>query len=399
VIRKVSAALAAVLLTLALLGCGGDDGSGNEASTQDTPADSVGAGVKLEPVGGKFDQPVFVTQPPGETSDLYVVDRTGKVEIVRGGKQLPTPFIDFSDKVSTEVEQGFLSIAFAPDYEQSGLLYAYYTGKDGNENVVELKRSDSDPDTVDPASEREVLKMADYAPNHNGGLLTFGPDGDLYIGTGDGGGRGDPRRNAQNLGAYLGKILRIDPQASGAKPYTVPADNPFAGKAGARPEIFAYGLRNPWRYSFDKVSGDLIIGDVGQDKYEEVDIIPAAQAAGANFGWSAFEGDAPFNADQTAPNAVKPALVYSHDDPKNGGCSINGGYVVRDPDVPALAGRYVYSDFCSGKIRSFKLQGTKAVDDKATGLEAQSPTSFGIDNAGHIYVTTLNGEVFRITSK
>jgi glucose/arabinose dehydrogenase len=399
VTRKASAALAAVLLTFGILGCGGgDDGSG-AATTKGAPADTAGAGVSLEPVGGHFDQPVFVTQPPGEDSDLYVVDRTGKVEIVRDGKQLPTPFIDFSGKVSTTVEQGFLSIAFAPDYEKSGLLYAYYTGKDGNQNVVELKRSDSDPDTVDPSSEREVLKMDDFAPNHNGGLLTFDDAGNLYIGTGDGGGRGDPRRNAQNLGSLLGKILRIDPAASGGKPYTVPADNPFVGQPGARPEVFAYGLRNPWRYSFDPGSGDLTIGDVGQDKWEEVDLIPAAQAAGANFGWSALEGEVPFNADQNAPGAIKPALVYSHDDQVNGGCSINGGYVVRDPGVPALAGRYVYSDFCSGKIRSFKLQGTKAVDDKATGLEAQSPTSFGIDNAGHIYVTTLNGDVFQITSK
>jgi glucose/arabinose dehydrogenase len=388
---RLTAALAAVVLTLAASGCGGGGDSGGSA-TQPAAADTKGTGVKLDPIAsGKFDQPVYVTQPPN-SDDLYVVERTGKVEIVRDGKKLGTPFIDISPKVSTDVEQGFLSIAFAPDYESSGLLYAYYTGQDGNENLVEFKRSDGDPDTVDPASEREVLKMADYAPNHNGGLVVFGPDGHLYVGTGDGGGTGDPRRNAQNLGSLLGKILRIDPKRSGAKPYTLPADNPFAGQAGALPEIYSYGLRNPWRFSFDADTKALVIGDVGQDKFEEVDAVAAGQGAGANFGWSAFEGDAPFNRDQQAPGAVKPVLVYSHDQ----GCSINGGYVVHDPELPSLEGRYLYSDFCSGKISSFKLTGTRASDDKPTGLEAQSPTSFGTDNAGHIYVTTLTGDVYRL---
>ncbi len=328
-----------------------------------------------------------------------MVERTGKVQIVRDGEKLSEPFFDVSDKIKTDVERGLLSIAFAPDYESSGLLYAYYTDEDGNQNVVELKRSADDPDKADPASEREVLQMADYAANHNGGLLSFGPDGHLYIGTGDGGGRGDPRRNAQNLGSPLGKILRIDPQAAGGKPYTVPADNPFAGKAGAMPEIYAYGLRNPWRFSFDPDNGALFIGDVGQDEFEEVDTAAAGVAAGANFGWSSLEGDTPFNADQKAPGAVKPAFVYEHGDGEGDGCSINGGYVVRDPELAALAGRYLYSDFCSGDIRSFLPAGTKAGGDAPTGLKTQSPTSFGTDNAGHIYVTTLNGDVFRIAPK
>ncbi|MFN2611744.1 MAG: sorbosone dehydrogenase family protein [Solirubrobacterales bacterium] len=388
---KISAILAVALATAAV-GCGGAD----EAATtkQPTAADTSGSGVKLEPIAAKnesFGQPVYVTQPPGNSRDLYVVDRTGKVEIVRDGSKLATPFFDISAKVETDVERGLLSIAFAPDYNTSGLLYAYYTDRQGNQNVVEMKRSD-DPDKVDPASERQVLQMADYAPNHNGGLLTFGSDGHLYIGTGDGGGTGDPRRNAQNLGSLLGKLLRIDPQASGDKPYSIPADNPFAGKPGARPEIYSYGLRNPWRYSFDSKTNALTIGDVGQDEFEEVDIVAAGDGKGANFGWSAFEGDAPFNRDQSAPAAVKPALVYDH----HQGCSINGGYVVRDPYLPALEGRYVYSDFCSGKIRSFKLTATNATDDKPTGLETRSPTSFGVDNAGHVYVTTLTGDVFRL---
>jgi glucose/arabinose dehydrogenase len=387
---RASAAIAAGLLTIAA-GCGGDDNG--RGATQPATTAVTGAGVELTPIGGGgFDEPVYVTQPPGNTTDLYVVDRTGKVEIVRNGKKLPTPFLDISPKVSADVEQGFLSIAFAPDYQSSGLFYAYYTGLDGNQNVVEFKRSADNPDVADQGSEREVLKMADFAPNHNGGLLLFGTDGHLYIGTGDGGGAGDPHRNAQNLGSLLGKILRIDPGRSGNQPYTVPADNPFAGRAGARPEIYSYGLRNPWRFSFDSATNALYIGDVGQDKWEEVDAVPSGKGAGANFGWSAFEGDAPFNSDQSAAGAIKPVLVYSHDE----GCSINGGYVVHDPALPSLAGRYLYSDFCSGDIRSFKLEGKKAVGDSTTGLHTQSPTSFGTDNAGHIYVTSLNGPVFQI---
>lgn len=379
-------------------GCGDDggDGSAGTSATQPAaPSDPSGTGVKLQPVAdGDFGQAVYVTQPPGNSSDLYVVDRTGKVYIVRDGNKLPAPFIDISSEVKTDVEQGLLSIAFAPDYASSGLLYAYYTDQQSNQRIVEMKRSADDPDKVD-GSERLVLEMADFAPNHNGGLLTFGSDGHLYIGTGDGGGSGDPRRNAQNLGSPLGKLLRIDPQAAGGKPYSIPADNPFVAKPGALPEIYSYGLRNPWRFSFDSETNALTIGDVGQNEFEEVDVVADGKGKGANFGWSALEGDAPFNDDQSAPGAVKPVLVYSHDQ----GCSINGGYVVHDPDLPALDGRYVYSDFCSGKILSFKLTGTKASDDKPTGLEAQSPTSFGTDNAGHIYVTTLNGDVFMLAPK
>jgi glucose/arabinose dehydrogenase len=386
---RIAAALAVSLLSLAA-GCGGG-GAEHGKSSAETAATSRQRGVRLEAIGGGgFEQPLYVTQPPG-SSDLYVVERTGKVVIVRDGEKLATPFLDISPQVSTEVEQGMLSITFAPDYQRSGLLYAYYSDRRGNQRIVEMRRSADNPDRTD-GKQRLVLEMADYAPNHNGGLIVFGPDGHMYVGTGDGGGSGDPRRNAQNLGSLLGKLLRIDPREVGGDPYSVPADNPFTGRAGARPEVYAYGLRNPWRFAFDTGSGALTIGDVGQDRFEEIDVVAPGAAAGANFGWSALEGDSPFNSDQRAPGAVKPALVYSHDE----GCSVNGGYVVRDRELPSLAGRYVYSDFCAGQLRSFKLSGTKASDDKPLGLEVSSPTSFGTDNAGHIYVTTLDGDVFRL---
>ena len=392
--RLGAAAAAASILVLAAAGCGGDDGgetgkATTRASTSTTPA--AAGGVKLEKVGD-FESPLYVTQPPG-SDDLYVVERDGRVKIVRDGETLGDPFLDISDQVSTDVEQGLLSIAFAPDYQQSGLLYAYYTDKQGNDRIVELKRDPGNPDKV-TGDERLVLEIPDYAPNHNGGLMVFGSDGHLYVGTGDGGGHGDPRRNAQNLGALLGKILRIDPAQSGGKPYAVPADNPFVGQKGARPEIYSYGLRNPWRFDIDDRTNTLVIADVGQDEFEEIDVIPLAKAAGANFGWSAFEGNAPFNDDQSAPGAVEPALVYDHGQ----GCSVTGGYVVRDPALPALDGRYVYGDFCAPALRSFRLSGTKAVDDKRLGLEVPAASSFGVDNAGQVYVTSFNGPVYRLVA-
>lgn len=343
---------------------------------------------------GQFNTPLYVTQPAG-SSDLYVVERGGAVKIVRDGKTLPTPFLDISGHVSASGEQGLLSIAFAPDYQSSGLLYAYYTDPLGDERIVELKRDPGNPDHV-TGSERLVLKMPDFAPNHNGGLIVFGGDGHLYIGTGDGGGEGDPMRNGQDLASLLGKILRIDPRRSGAKPYTVPADNPFAGHPGARAEIYSYGLRNPWRFDIDPPTKTLVIADVGQSSFEEIDAIPLARAAGANFGWSAFEGETRFNKDQTAPGAVKPALVYAHGATA---CSVTGGYVVRDSALPSLGGRYVYSDFCGGELRSFKLAGGGALDDNPLGLNVPAPSSFGTDGAAHIYVTSFNGPVYELVPK
>jgi glucose/arabinose dehydrogenase len=230
--------------------------------------------------------------------------------------------------------------------------------------------------------------------NHNGGLLLFGPDDLLYIGLGDGGGADDQDRRAQDLSDLLGKILRIDPAPAGGRQYSVPADNPFADEADARGEIYSYGLRNPWRFSFDRETGDLAIGDVGQEEQEEVDLVARGQGSGANFGWSAYEGENRFNEDQEAPGAIPPVLVATHED---GNCSITGGVVVRDRDLPTLYGRYVWGDFCLGALQSFTAKpGRPATDNRPLGLDVESLSSFGEDNAGNVYAVSLSGPVYRL---
>ncbi len=214
----------------------------------------------------------------------------------------------------------------------------------------------------------------------------------LYIGTGDGGIADDPERNGQDLGSLLGKLLRIDPAASGGRPYSIPADNPFAQTQGARPEVYSYGLRNPWRFSFDRDTGALAIGDVGQNSLEEIDYVGPGGGRGANFGWSAFEGDERFNDDQEADGHLPPVLTYGREE----GCSVTGGYVVRDPELPSLRGRYLYGDFCAGLLRSFVPAKGEARDDRAVGLEVPQLSSFGEDGSGRIYATSLDGPVFRL---
>src|ERR1700750_660202 len=303
------AALALVFGMGAVLGgCGSEDHAGaTSTSTADPPSAALPGqappspaattaqakrGVRLVRVG-TFDNPVYITQPPGDRSRMMVVEQTGRIIVLRGGRKLPRRFLDLRAKVTYGGEQGLLSIAFPPDYQRSGRFYVYYTDRsDADNRIVEYRRS-SNPDRADASSARVVLRMPNLEANHNGGLMLFGPDGLMYVGTGDGGGANDQhgtRGNAQNLGSLLGKILRIDPRAKGAQPFSVPADNPFVKRSGARPEIYAYGLRNPWRFSFDRARGDLVIGDVGQDAVEEIDFARKGPAPGANYGWRAWAG-------------------------------------------------------------------------------------------------------------
>jgi Glucose / Sorbosone dehydrogenase len=327
---------------------------------------------------GDFSAPVHVASPPGDPR-VFVVEQDGVVKIAGGAT-----FLDVTGLTDGGGERGLLSIAFAPDYATSGLFYVFLTspGSDYDLRVIEFRRS-SDPNRADPGSARVVLSIPHpNQANHNGGQLQFGPDGMLYVGTGDGGGSHDSEGNAQRLDRLLGKILRIDPRTGGAV-----AGNPFNSR------VWAYGLRNPWRFTFDRATGDLVIGDVGQSAFEEVDWARAASGLGrgANYGWPCFDAGRPNPAAPcSAPNAVPPTFERSHGE---GFCAIIGGYVVRDPGLPTLAGRYVYSDACIGTVRSITLGGS---DDRVEPLGVASPSSFGEDSAGRLYVASLTGPVFRI---
>jgi glucose/arabinose dehydrogenase len=376
-------------------------GGKTETSAAGKPAASAGtaaagrraSGVRLVRVAN-FEQPLYVTAATGDARRLYVVQRTGRVMLLLDGHKRSQPFLDLSRSVTTSgSEQGLLGLAFAPDYVRSGLFYVDYTSAGGDIEIVQYRRSASSPNRVDPVSARTVLRIEHHTfPNHNGGQLAFGPEGDLYIGVGDGGSEDDPDNNGQNTDTPLGKILRIAPKPGGG--YTIPSTNPFVGQAGKRPEIWAYGLRNPWRFSFDRTSGAMIIGDVGQDQQEEVDLVPAGSGAGANYGWSVWEGDRR-NKPGTAAHAIAPTLVASHSD---GYCAIIGGYVVRDRSLPSLYGRYLFGDYCRPKIESVEFADGKASGLKATGLKVSATSSLGEDARGRIYITSLNGPLYRIAA-
>jgi glucose/arabinose dehydrogenase len=396
------------LVVLAVAACGSDEagpaGASTSASTSaaaSVPAKKARAaatGVRLVKVGS-FDAPVYVTAPPGDTRRLFVVEQGGTIRVIRGGKKLAKPFLDLSSITTSGGEQGLLSMAFAPDYARTRRFYVDYTDKAGRQSVVEYKRSVRSADRALASSRRTVLRYDGLEPNHNGGLLLFGPDRLMYLGTGDGGGGNDQhgsRGNAQDLGSILGKILRIDPRRSGSRPYSIPSSNPFAGRAGARGEIYSYGLRNPWRFSFDRSTEDLVIADVGQDAIEEIDFSPKGQTAGVNYGWRPFEGSRRLF-DEPAPGAVAPVIELTH---SAGNCSVTGGYVVRDRSVPALAGRYVYADLCKGELRSAKLgPGSASGDAAIPGVpKISQPSSFGEDPRGRVYVVSLAGPVYRFVA-
>jgi glucose/arabinose dehydrogenase len=406
--RALALSVIAVLVGV-VLACGDSNGGGAQASTATGSTTEPGAstattparaarGVRLVRIG-RFDSPLFVTAPPGDRRRLFVVEQPGRIVIVKNGRKLARPFLDISSQVTSGGEQGLLGLAFAPDYRKTGKFYVYYTRRDGRQTLVEYRRTSASADRANRASARRVFVHDDPEANHNGGMLAFGPDRLLYVGTGDGGGGDDQhgsRGNAQNLGSPLGKILRIDPNHDG-NGFDVPRSNPFVGRSGARPEIYAYGLRNPWRFSFDRRTGDIAIGDVGQDAVEEIDFARKGRAKGRNFGWRPWEGRQR-NFDEPAPGAVFPVITHTH---SAGWCSITGGYVVRDRALGSLYGRYVYGDYCQGVIRSAKLQLPRAEGERPVrGLHRVSGlSSFGEDARGRVYVTSLEGAVFRIAAR
>jgi glucose/arabinose dehydrogenase len=351
---------------------------------------------------GNFDNPTYVTGAPGFPKLLFVVEQPGRVEVLRGGHKLGHPFLDISGLVDFGGERGLLSIAFPPDYKQSGDFYVYYTDRAGNIRVDEFQRAE--PTRAKRDSRRDVIEIPHPVnANHNGGQLQFFGDL-LYLGTGDGGSAGDPPNNAQNKESLLGKLLRIDPRPNSGQPYSVPADNPFVGKPG-RNEIYSYGLRNPFRFSFDTTitaRPRIAIGDVGQNRFEELDYTTVAGARGANFGWDALEGYHPYEEENSGtPNpggTTEPIMAYSHS--RDGGsCTIIGGYVVGPGGPPSLRGRYLYADYCSGIVRSLVPHLHRAGGDRKTGLTVSSPTSFGEDDLGRIYVASQEGPVYRLVGR
>ncbi len=348
------------------------------------------AALELKRIGN-FATPVYVDAAPGFRRLLFVVERPGRIAVLRGGEKLGRPFLDIRGRVNDEGERGLLSIAFPSNYRKSRRFYVYYTRNDGDNVVVEFKRSRRHRARAVAASRRRVLVIPHPdTSNHNGGQLQFGPDGTLYIATGDGGSNAN---TAANLDVLLGKLLRIDPRQRHGHRYTVPSGNPYVGRNG-RNEIYAYGLRNPWRFSFDSASDRLAIGDVGAGSWEEVDYTSRAAAKGANFGWPAWEGNQahPGDAGPDAPTFP----IFTYPNPDSGCAAVVGGFVVHDPGLPGLARRYVYTDLCNGDIRSFVPSLGGASDDESTGLQVSSPTSFGEGRGGRIYVASFNGGVFRL---
>jgi glucose/arabinose dehydrogenase len=335
-----------------------------------------------------------VDDAPGARRLLFVVEQAGTVRVIRRGRTLERPFLNISDRVRYGGEQGLLSIAFDPGYERNRRFFVYYVTTGGDIRVDAMRRKKGSATRAESRSRRKVIEIPHPTnENHNGGQLQFGPDGSLFLATGDGGSAGDPRGNAQNRNSLLGKLLRIDPRKRGG--YSTPASNPFDGADG-RDEIYALGLRNPYRFSFDSKTGDLLIGDVGQSDWEEIDHTGFDAARGANFGWDLFEGDHVFEGDGNPPANYKPPI---HEYATGGGtCAVTGGYVVRDRELAPLRGRYVYADFCGGVIRSLDpYAASPSATDASTGLRVDSPSSFGETRGGRIYVASLSGGVFRIS--
>jgi glucose/arabinose dehydrogenase len=393
--RILGACAAASLLT----GCGESPTEPQPSPSPSTTTCSAGAPVAGTPalaserVVGGLSSPLDLQAAPGDNTRLFVVEQRGRIRIIRGQTVSATPFLDIASRISCCGERGLLGLAFHPAYAQNGRFYVNYTNPQGNTHVSEFRVS-SNPDQANPDSERQLLFVGQPFANHNGGGLAFGRDGRLYIGLGDGGSGGDPQDNGQDLGTHLGKMLRID--VDGGVPYGVPADNPFRTTGGARPEIWAYGLRNPWRFSFDRATGELYIGDVGQGAREEIDVAPAGRG-GQNYGWNIMEGTLCFRTTACVMTGLTlPVLDYG----RAVGASVTGGYVYRGCRMPGYHGTYFYGDFISGTIRSFRLQDGVVADARdwtsTVGRGADSVSSFGQDAEGELYVVDYDGEVYRI---
>jgi glucose/arabinose dehydrogenase len=383
--------LPALLGLLLVAGCDGHRSSVTGPGPGPPPATTL----RLEPLGPSFDFPVLLLSPPADTARLFIVEKRGTIRIVKHGTLLTTPFLDLQSLVLDLGEQGLLGMAFEPGYATSGRFIVHYIDLSGDTRIVRYHVS-PDPDVADPAPDEVLLAVDQPAANHNGGMIAFGPDGMLWIGLGDGGGRDDEFANGQSRDDLLGSMLRID--VSGATGYTIPPGNPYTGPD--RPELWNIGLRNPWRWSFDRLSGDLYIGDVGQGAREEIDVALAAdgRSPGANYGWPITEGNIcrPPTSGCATAGLTAPVLDYPH----GGACSVTGGYVYRGTRLAGIEGTYFYADYCGHWVRSFRLSGGAATEQKSwPALDPGSEiTSFGEDARGDLYVLSADGGVHRIVA-
>lgn len=355
-----------------------DDGNGN------------GAAIGVDTVVSGLSNPAFVTALPGD-SRLFIVELPGRIRILRDGVLLSQPFLDIRGIVSSGGERGLFSVAFHPEYQQNGFFFVSYTDLSGASRIARYRVS-AHPDLADGASEKAIVSVAQPYANHNGGQIAFGPDGMLYIGLGDGGSGGDPLGHGQNRATLLGSLLRVDVDSD--DPYGIPPDNPFVNDPDARPEIWAYGLRNPWRFSFDRETGHLHVADVGQNAWEEVNVVPA-DSAGINFGWNRMEGRHCYASATCNVNGLElPVYEYAN---SGDTCSVTGGYVYRGSAIPEVIGTYFFADYCEGRLRSFRVQNGESMDARTWDLgRLGSITSFGEDSAGELYIVTAEGVLFRL---
>lgn len=381
--------LAAVALAAAV---GPADGRIRPAAAQAGP-DPASLAVTLVPYVSGFRNPVALADPGDGTGRLFVVEKAGTIRLIRDGRIVQQPFLDVTARVeSAASERGLLGLAFHPEFPDRNEFVVAYTAREPLGRVTYSRfRVSADPDIADPTSERLIVGLPHPRGNHNGGHVAFGPDGYLYLGTGDGGGAGDPDRSGQDPRSLLGKMLRLD--IDGGEPYAIPGDNPFVGEPGRRDEIWALGLRNPWRYSFDRETGDLYIADVGQNQREEIDFEPAGDPGGHNYGWNIMEGSACYGAatcDRTG--LTLPVAEYEHDL----GCSVTGGYVYRGARFPALRGAYLFADYCSNRIWALARDGGGTWRQAVVGQGSGGIQSFGEDSQGELYALTAQGDVLRV---
>lgn len=375
------------LLSCFLIGACGQESPNDPGDDGDDPGSDPAVTLTLVPVAQGLERPVHVAAPDGDPR-LFIVQKTGRILVLADGSLLPTPFLDLSDAVASGSEQGLLSVAFHPDYAENGWFFVNYTDVSGDTRVVRYRVS-PDPDVAEESTATTILSIEQPFTNHNGGHLRFGPQGRLFVTVGDGGSAGDPRGHGQDPTTLLGSILRLD--VDSGDPYAIPADNPFAGHATRRPEIWLWGLRNPWRIGFEETSGELYVADVGQSEREEVTVL-GPDDGGANLGWNVVEGTRCFSDPACTPDDFSlPQVEYTHDE----GCSITGGDVYRG-SATALRGVYFYADYCSGWLRSFRFVDGSVTESREWNIDpVGNVTSFGVDGRGELHLLTEDA-VYRI---